>query len=574
MAQSRTRWIGWLGLAFLVVSIIQLFVIQIVKGEELAEQGRIVRTSASAVQAPRGKIVDASGQVLVDSVATHHIAVNQKHILEYRHKDEDGETIGVGPQEAARQLAPLLGVDEAELGGAMIGDNSYEYIAKNVDEETFRQIRKMGIYGVEWEPSFQRVYPGGATAGRIVGSVDQDGKGNSGLELTFDDELTGIPGEEAHEIGPTGAIIPGAKTTVKEAKPGATVHTTINADLQYAAERAVDRTVKKFSAEWGSVVVIDIETSQVLVMADSGTVEPGTELQSALATQMVFEPGSVGKVLTFATALESGSIEPQSEFSMNHTYVTENGQTFVDVNRHQGVSLTATGVLARSMNTGTVMIGELTTDEERYNTLKKFGLGAETGIELPGESSGLLTEPETWDGRTKYTTMFGQGYAVTALQAANIAATIGREGTWMAPRLTSGVTTADGQFTATPVPTPKEAMHPAAAQQLLLMMESVTSEEAEGTGSLAKIDGYRLAAKTGTAEIASGGKIASMVGVLPADEPELALAVVVYKPKTGLTAGEIAAPLMASVELDAIRVLGIQPSKGKPKLYPSEPGQQ
>lgn len=569
-AQKRARVVWIAALIGLLACAAQLFNIQIVRGAELAEQGRTVRTSVSRIDAPRGSIVDATGQVLVDTVKTYHIAVNQKNITEYIRRDKKGNVVGRGPAEAAKQLAPLLDRDPAELGGQMLGDSPYVYLAKDVDATTYRAIRKLGIYGIEWEPSFERLYPAGSTAASVVGSVDYEGQGNSGLELTFNDILQGVPGEASYEIGPTGAVMPGAKVTTKEAQPGATLHTSIHSDLQHSVEEALNETVETWGAEWGAVVVLDVATSRVLVLADSGLKDPSNGPQSSAAVQMVYEPGSVGKALTFATALEHGTITPYTEFTVPDRYEA-GGQIFTDMHPHETYVRTSTGILAASLNTGTVMVSETVSDEQRFETFQKFGLGAPTGIELPGESAGILHPYEEWDGRMRYTTSFGQGYAVTAIQAAQLMATIANGGVWNAPRLVDGWTTADGVYHEAEREAPHEALRPEVAETLSLMLESVTSDPGLGTGRAAAVDGYRVAAKTGTAELLGLGIVPSMAGFLPADDPQIAICAVLYKPAVEETAAVAVAPLFSRVSAEAIRSLGIAPSGEAARLFPSEP---
>lgn len=568
-ASRRSRSILAVAVIFLLIAAAQLFMIQIVRGADLAEQGRVVRTSASAVQAPRGSVVDADGVVLVESRITYHIAANQKALLEYRNVDDKGNIVGKGPAEAARLLAPILKMDQAELGGMLLGDSTYEYLAKNVEPDVYREIRGLGIYGIEWEPSFDRLYPGGSLAGTVLGSVDVDGNGNSGLELMFQDELTGTPGEESYEIGPTGAVIPGAKVVSKEAQPGDTVNTTLVADLQYAVQSALDSAVDAHGAEWGSAVVMDVASAEILALADSDTTTPEDGPQASKAVQMVYEPGSVGKIFTFAGALESGVITPETSFTMADTYTTSNGQTFSDMVPHEPFTKTATGVIAQSLNTGTVMIGEQIPPEERYDLMRRFGLGEKTGVQLAGESPGILTSPEDWDGRTLYTTTFGQGYAINAVQAASVMATLGNGGVRVAPTLVTGFTGADGTVRELERGVPTEVVQPEVAQTLIRMLESVTNG---GSGYLANVEGYRVAAKTGTSEIGTGGTIANMVALFPADNPQVAISTILYKPTGLYKASETAAPLVHQIVTDCIRVLGIPPSKEAPALFPSAPG--
>lgn len=568
-ARKRTRVIWLVTLFALVAAGVQLFSIQIVRGAELKEQGRIVRTAASSIDGPRGAIVDSSGQTLVDSVQTYHIAVNQQNILEYRHI-EDGIIVGTGPAEAARQLAPLLDMDPSELGGLLLGDSTYSYLVKNLDETTARKIRKLGIHGIEWESSYERQYPTENTGLNVLGSISADGNGNAGLELQYDEVLTGTQGEESYEIGPTGAVMPGAKVVTKEASSGATLHLTLDSDLQYAVERDLRESVGTYGASWGSVVVLDVATSKVLALADVSAAAAEGEQTPALSVQMVYEPGSVGKVFTFAAALEAGTIDPTTEFTITDSYVVA-GERFTDLGDYGTANRTATGILAQSSNTGTIQIGSTVTDEERHDVLERLGLGSVTGIELPGESAGLLGPSSDWNGRTKYTTMFGQGYALTAIQAAAAAAAIGNGGIYTSPRLVEGWTTTDGVFHQAEPVTPRQALRPEIAKTLISMMESVVQDPDVATGSLADVDGYRVAAKTGSAEIGNGKVAASIIGLVPAEDPQLAISVVLYEVSPGLLASTSAAPLFSEVASDALLSQGIAPSEEPARLFPSSP---
>ena len=208
---TRSRWILVTLVVALCVCGVRLVQLQIIEGPSLAAQGQRVRTASTAVAAARGTITDATGVVLANSIQTYDIAVNQVNIRSYVHRDDDGNEVGRGPAEAARQLAPLLGMNEAELGGMMLGDSTYEYIKRNVDAVSYREIRKLDIYGIEWESVFEREYPNGNVAAPVIGTVNAEGQGSSGMEAQFDALLTGTPGAQAFEIAPNGAVMPGAE---------------------------------------------------------------------------------------------------------------------------------------------------------------------------------------------------------------------------------------------------------------------------------------------------------------------------------------------------------------------------
>lgn len=561
---------------------LQLTYIQVIQGPKLAAEGMAVRTQESVINPRRGAILDANGAVLAESVQTYHIAVNQRNIRSYVHTGTrtaaDGKeelyVIGRGPAEAAHQLSDLLGIEETELGGMLVGDSTYVYLKKNVDAVTYRKIRALDIYGIEWESIFERTYPNGNTAGPIIGSLNVEGVG-SGLEGSYNEFLQGIPGKEAYEIAPNGAIIPGGKRVQEEPVEGGSVKTTLLSDLQHLVQVQLDARVKHHQARWGAVVILEVSTGRVLVMADSGSTTPNpAKPQSVAAVQYAYEPGSVGKVLTIATALEKGTVNPTTPFTVpDRIEPADAGGPITDYHQHAPQPMTTTGILAESSNVGTVMVGDTVTDQDRYELMKKFGLGDLTNIELGGESPGILRPADQWQGRDRYTTMFGQSYSVNVLQEASLMATIGNKGVRIPPRVVDSLIQTDTTVQVPVAPEPVQVLSPETAQNLLTMMESVVSSEV-GTGQNARVDGYRIAAKTGTADIFVDGHpavVSTTAGVVPADNPRLAIAVVLYDPKIGFLSSDSSAPLFGDVVKDAVRSLAIPGSHNAAKLFPVAP---
>ncbi|WP_175953932.1 penicillin-binding protein 2 [Schaalia sp. Marseille-Q2122] len=589
LSHSRPRWLHIGFSVALCLCAVNLFWIQVIQGPVLAAEGQQLRTSASEIPPRRGAIVDAKGMILADSVQTYHIAVNQKNILNYVHWEkitgpdgkEDWVVRGRGPAEAARQLAPLLGMDEAELGGKMVGTSPYSYLKKNVDAVTYRQIRALDIHGIEWESVFERIYPNGATAAPLLGKLgnrDENSvkpEGVSGLELTFEELLRGTPGKEAYEIAPNGAIMPGGKRVSEEPLDGATLTTTLHGDLQHLIQDSLNARVAKHQADWGAVVIQEVSTGRILVMADSNAKDPSTDdVQAVASVQYAVEPGSVGKVVTIATALDKGTVDPTTVFTVPYSIEpADAGGPISDFHVHETMPMTTTGILAESSNTGTVAVGETVSDQDRYEMMQRLGFGAATGVELPGESAGVVRPASEWVGRDRYVTMFGQSYSVTVLQEASLMATIGNGGVRMPPRIVDSWTMPD-QTVHTPEPVkPVEVMKPETARKLITMMESAVHEPL-GTGQPAKVEGYRVAVKTGTADIFVDGApavVSTTAGVVPAEAPRLAVAVVLYNPKVGLLSSESAAPLFSEVVTQAVRNLSIPASATPPTLYDSYP---
>lgn len=570
--------------------------LQAVEGAALAAKAKVERTVSWVNRAPRGDILGRDGTVLASSAVSYDIGVNQLKVAQYERLEErtnpaTGETeevvVGHGAAAAAELMAPILDLDPQELGAAMVGESTYAIIAEAVSPDTWRRIKALSIAGVEPDQRTRRTYPSGSVAGNVLGYTFEDEgrvlKGSAGVELTQNGALTGTDGRGSVEIGRSGVIIPTGEQGEVEAIPGATVRLTIDPDLQVIAQEAIDQVVTEQGADWGSVVVVEPATGKVLVMADSRSVDPADPTatpeadRGARCVEAVFEPGSVGKVITFAAALEEGTITPEDLWTVPYSWTAPNGQSFRDSHGHPTLTLTSSQVLIESSNVGTVQIGDTVSDDVRYDYMARFGLGKKTGIELPGESAGLFYPAAEWDDRTRYTTMFGQGVAGTALQAVEVLATVANKGVRVPPRVvdawigdvgdalegegTEPTQTADGngQAQVTPQVQPEgvSVISEATASTLTEMLIGVTQEG--GTAEAASIDGYLVAGKTGTTELLSeDGTVASFVGFTPARDPAIAVAVIVYRPRDTY-GGVVSGPVFRSVALAAMRSMGIAP---------------
>lgn len=576
MNPSRRQVLAGLGVVGFSALTARTAWLQAVDGPSLAKRAKAERTVSWVNRAPRGQILAADGTVLATSTITYDIGVNQRKVAQYEYvvEREDPATgrkkevvVGHGAAAAASRLATVLDVDPQELGAAMVGESTYTIIAEKVEPDTWRKVKALEIQGVEPDQRTRRDYPAGYVAGNVVGYT-YEGKGraligSAGLELTQNKRLTGVNGRGSVEIGRSGTIIPTGERDEVAARAGQTVRTTIEPDLQVIAQQAIDEVVDAQHAAWGSVVVIEPSTGRVLVLADSHSVDPSDPGASAEAdrgarsVQAVFEPGSVGKVITFAAALEEGKVTPTDVVTVPYSWTSPSGQEFHDSHSHPTQVLTAAQVLAESSNVGTVQIGDRLPSTVRRDYIERFGYGSTTGIELPGESAGLLPGLDKWDSRTRYTTMFGQGFAGTALQSAQVLATVANGGVRVAPRVIDSWVDADGKRTQAPRAKAERVISQATASALTDMLIGVTQKG--GTAQAASIDGYLVAGKTGTTEIlAEPGTVASFVGFTPAHDPAIAVAVIVYQP-AGTYGGTVAAPVFRKVALATMHSLGIAP---------------
>ncbi|WP_448629641.1 peptidoglycan D,D-transpeptidase FtsI family protein [Cellulomonas soli] len=545
--------------------------VQGIHGSEVAAQALENRlTPPIETIGTRGQITDAKGTALAVSVERYVVSVNQLLIAGYQGTNgtSDG-AVGV-----AERLAPLLDTDAATLGARLVGDRKYKVITKDVLPAVAREIRAEGLPGVNVDKVAERVYPNGDLAGNVIGFVNSNGVGLAGLEQALDDQLQGTSGSEIYERGLRGQPIPGGFSETNAAVPGDSVQLTLDADIQWKSQEAIDAQVAATGADSGAIVVMDVVTGEIYALADSGSLnpnDPGDSTGSVTpSVSDVFEPGSTGKVITMAAALETGLVTPLSQFEVPYQY-TVNGQTFKDSHEHGVLKLTTTGILAESSNTGTLMIGQQLSLAQRYDYLSRFGFGSRTGIELPAESAGLLRDGdawESWDKRSQLSVLFGQAVSVTALQATSVFATIANNGVRAQPHLVKGWTSADGTYTPATVPAATPVVSEPTADTVLSMLESVVDD---GTGGKASIPGYRVAGKTGTAQNWSGGPgiTASFIGIAPADAPRIAVSVVLKNPRTSEFGGVVAAPVFSDVTAYALAELGVAPSGSQATLFPT-----
>ncbi|WP_062076434.1 peptidoglycan D,D-transpeptidase FtsI family protein [Demequina globuliformis] len=580
---NRQRAVLFVVFIVLAVFAVRLVMVQVVNAEDLSAKALQNRLATTTIETQRADIVDRNGTVLATSAQRYHVFVNQQKLADEWKRTENGQVVAQGALDAARILAPILDVSESELAADLVGDKTFQYIAKYVTPETWDLISEERITGIDYEPVSEREYPNGNVAGNIVGFVggkeDAVGVnwGLAGVEKSYESVLLGQPGSLTYERGGQGTVIPTGVLDEDPATPGQDVVLTIDRDIQYYAQERLAEALATTGGRQGIVTVQTVKTGEFLALADSKTVDPNDPGASdasdrgAASVEDVFEPGSTGKAITVAAALEEGLVTPTSRFSVPYEYTTENGQTFKDSHEHETQKLTTSGIMVSSSNTGTVQIGEQLSEAQRYEYLEKFGFGTRTGVGMPTESPGILRDWEDWDGRTEYAVLYGQGVAVTALQTSQVYQTLANGGVRVQPSLVKGFTDQDGVFTEAETVEPERVVSEETAAQVMLMLEDVTES---GTGSLAKIDGYRVAGKTGTAEaVGPSGKldstVASFVGVAPADDPEIVVSVIVFDPASSIWGGEVAAPVFSDVATFALQSLRVPPSGPAEEMYPT-----
>jgi len=562
----------------LVLVVLSLFGARLVQMQgldapTLAEQALGNRLVTTTLVADRGQITDTDGVVLASNVERRDITIDQTLAPEYEGSEHGGG--GTGVEGAAADIAAITGQDVTEVRFALTGDRRFSYVAKGVPPQTWRAVQRLGVPGVYGVRTSARTYPAGAVAGNLLGFTGADGAGQAGIEGSLDDVLAGTDGSRNFERGRDGQMIPTGDMAEQPAVDGRNVRLTLDRDLQWFAQQAVTAQVQTSEADWGAVYVAEAETGNILALAESPSVDPNdpgaspAEDRGSRALSDVFEPGSTAKVVTAAAVLEEGLVTPTTEFEVPYRYTTANGQTFRDSHQHGLEKRTFAGVLAESSNTGTVQAGQLLTEQQRYDYLTRFGIGQPSGLEFPGETRGILAQPEDWDGRQRFAVLFGQGVSTNVLQATNVFATIANDGVRMPPRLVDGVADENGVFQEAPAAQGTRVISPETAAAVRTMLESAVED---GTGTNAAIPGYRVAGKTGTAQAPApggySGYTGSFIGMAPADDPKLVVGVVIQRPTNGYYGGTVAGPVFKDVMSFALQDLGIPPTQTTPTPYP------
>lgn len=560
----------------------QLLRLQALDASAMAAQALGSRQTTHTLVALRGEIEDTEGAVLAKSVERFDISVNQRVVGLYTRSEPDparpGHThqVPVGIAGVVRDMAPLLGMDPVDLTARLTGERLFAYVKKGVTPEVWREVSALRVPGIYADRTSDRVYPAGSVGASVIGFVGADNvTPRGGLELSLNNELTGTNGSVTYERDPGGRQIATTEVAKTPAVDGKTIRLTLDRDLQYQAEQALDAKVKETGALSGTLVVMRRD-GEILALANAPSFNPNDTSASAMANLSnralsdVYEPGSTGKVMTFAAALQEGVITPTTPFSVNGE-IKRSGKVFHDSHPHGPEALTAAGVLAKSSNVGTIMIGERIKPATMYDYLTKFGIGQPSGLGFPGESRGILANAKDWSGSQRYTVLFGQGLSVNAVQAAGVYQTIANDGVRMPPRLVEGVEQPDGTVQRAPAPQGVRVVSAATAETVRRMLEGVVS--AEGTAPEAKVPGYRVAGKTGTAQRFDPtcgcyrGYTASFIGMAPADDPQLIVAVTLQRPVKGHYGGSVAGPVFKEIMTYALQKLQIPPTGSKsPKI--------
>lgn len=556
--------------AIVAVFVIRLVDIQVVQASQLNKDSFNKRAIAVTSYAARGSIVDANGVVLAASVLRYDITASPRNVHGFD-RTVKGKKVHVTVLEAAGEIAAITGQDQNTVYQALTKDpkSDFAYVAKGVDTAKLRAVRKLSIPGIWDQKHPARTYPDGAVAGNLVGFVGTDGP-QVGLEKTEDKCLASTDGSSTYERGADGVRIPGSTVTTKEAVNGGTLKLTIDSYLQWFTQQAIAEQATAIGAQSATAIVLRVKDAHIMALADWPSVDPnnvdGTPIANlgSLAFQAYYEPGSTMKALSASMLIDSGLANPQTRATVPSKWNAPDGAVVYDATPHPTEHLTLTGVLQNSSNIGISMIGSRVPPQQRYNYMEKFGLGQETAVGFQGESARGIPPLKNWDNQRTYDMLYGQGVSVTAVQLAGAYQAIANGGVRLPLTLVEGCTKPDGTVTDLPKTDGTRVISDASSKTVVNMLESVVT--GGELGPALKIPGYRIAAKSGTAQVAkpNGGgygsdRIVSLAGIAPAEDPQYVVLVTYTKPAI-MKSSAAAAPTFQKIMTQVLKTYRVPPS--------------
>lgn len=542
-----------------LVVVARLVQVQLVRHEHYVSRAQRQQERTLALNPVRGSILDTRGRVLAESVAAESIYADPQAITDRR--------------AVAKALAKVagLGLTARELEAKLRGDSSFAWVARQLPLEVSAEVRKLKLPGIYFMEAHRRTYPRAMLGANVIGYVGVDGDGLAGIEHSFDRYVKGTPGKVTllkdarkgvYLVGGDGANRP---------RDGQHVVLTIDSVIQFIAERALKATIEQHRAASGSVIVMDPNTGDILAMASMPTFDPNhfrdfdANAWRNRPVQDFYEPGSTFKIVTASAGLEEHVVTPSQVLDCGNGSITVGNITISEHDGHKYGLLTFEDVIVNSSNVGTVRVGLALGQSRFYDWIHRFGFGERTGIALPGESSGLLRRTPKWTVVSPASIAIGQEVGATPLQIVRAVSAVATGGLLVEPRIVKRVIDDDGRTVYEPPhDKPVRVMSEKTAAVLNEILKNVVTR---GTGSKAALAEHVVAGKTGTAQKAigrggyvDGHYVGSFAGYVPADQPRLAILVVVDEPRGEYYGGTVAAPAFREIAEGTLRYLGVAPS--------------
>ncbi len=563
-AQTRLFLLLIVFIAGLAAISARLVVVQSVEAKKFAALAIGQRVREVELSGERGNIYDRNGAELAVNRDAASVYATPYYIDD--------------PATTAFKLAPILGQKPSDIEAKLREKTGFIYVARQVDMDAVNEIKALKLKGINYLPERKRYYPNGTLAAHALGFAGIDNQGLAGVESVYDNVLKGKAGKLLVEGDPAGAPIPGGIYSRQDATEGDPVYLTIDKDIQYKAEVELNKVVKDYSAQGGSIIVMNPKTGEILALASAPGFDPNnygsiTDLQLLdRAVGQVYEPGSTAKVITASAALEEKAVGLDEVFSLP-AEITVAGQQFGEYDGEGKGDQTISGIVALSSNVGTIELGQRLGKDRLYKYMTAFGLGSTTGVDLTGEEAGILPEPDDWSDTSIATIPYGQGVSGTTLQMVNVVAAIANNGKKPQPHVLKRVDrSAHGRASETFKAKDSRVISEETAGR---MQEIMIDTVEKGTGKNARIAGYEVGGKTGTAQksgpdgYVAGKLIVTFAGYVSNLDPQLAIIVSIDEPQaTGpqpLYAATIAAPVFRDVAEFSIKRLKIAPGGRGPR---------
>ncbi|CAA9237232.1 MAG: Cell division protein FtsI [Peptidoglycan synthetase] [uncultured Acidimicrobiales bacterium] len=544
----------------------RLATLQVVAPQDYVARGEAQRLRTVTLPAERGAIFDRNGMELALSVRQRTVWADPRLVTD--------------PTGHAGRLAPVLGIEAEVLEEQLSADGAFVYLARKVGDDVAARVDALELDGVSLLDESKRFAPAEGLATSLIGDVNLDNVGTSGLERQYEDVLVGAPGSLSIERGPDGSTIAGGRQRLEPPDRGDDLVLTLDRSLQFEVERSLGAQITATGALGGTAVVMDPRTGQILAMANlrsDGEGGPPKPSADNMAVTSVFEPGSVNKVITLAAALEEGAFTTDDVLTVPDE-LQVSVHRYSDSSPHPTEQWSLSDILTKSSNVGTIKIAQELGPAKIDEYLTRFGLGEPTGLGFPDESSGIMLDLDEWSGTSIGSIPIGSGVAVNAVQMLDAFNVIANGGELVQPSIVRATIGPDGTERPVAPSSSRRVVSEGTAAAMRAMLANVITS---GTGTEAAIDGYTVAGKTGTAKkpdlerggYEPGAYMASFAGFVPAEDPQLSTIVVLDEPRPVFYGGLTAAPVFADITRYALRQLRIPPAQeALPEVTVTEEG--
>lgn len=551
----------------------RLVYLQVSQHEKLVERAHKQQQATVETAPARGALLDRQGRELARSIDMTSISFDPGELVPRPlraglKEPTEAETTATLERHAAL-LSSVLNLNQkallAEMSEAKANGRRFLWIARRIEHEQARQIEAMQLSGIRLSKEPKRYYPNGSLASHVLGFVGLDGIGLAGIEQVYNEKITGEPGKLFIEKDSRGIAYQSSEIP---AQPGQTIVLTLDQSIQYHAEAALTSAIAQSNAKSGTAIVLDPRTGEILALANAPTFDPNNvgaappAMRANWALQNIYEPGSTFKIVAFSAALEKGLAKPTDHIDCQMGSITVAKRVVHD--HHPFGDLTVSDALSKSSNVAAIKLGIRVGDPAMYDYIKSFGFGSRTGIELPGETAGIVRPVARWQPSSIGSIAIGQEVGVTPLQMAAAFGALANDGVRVAPHLVREIRSASGAATYRTAPEQRRVVSKETAGALRGMLEDVT---VNGTAKKAQLDGYTAAGKTGTAQkidretktYSKTKHVASFVGFAPANNPAVVIVVVIDEPSGAYHGGDVAAPVFREIAERILPELGVVP---------------